>query len=72
MKIRDTIARNLRRARKARKLTQEQLSFLAEVDRTYVGSLERKKYNPTVEMLDRLATALGIAVVDLFEAEPDT
>ncbi|QWW71161.1 helix-turn-helix transcriptional regulator [Rhizobium sp. WYJ-E13] len=58
--IRDTIARNLRQAREARELSQEQLSFLANVDRSYVGSLERREYNPTVEMLEKLAVPLRV------------
>lgn len=70
--IRDTIARNLRRARKARELSQDQLSLLANVDRSYVGSLERREYNPTVEMLEKLAAPLGIEVIDFFKTEPGT
>lgn len=66
MKSRGLIAWNLRQLRVARGLSQEQLGVDAEVDRTYVGRLERQLENPTVGTLDRLADALGVQTVDLF------
>ena len=40
-------------------LSQERVACDAEVDRSYVGSLERQKENPTVDVLERLAKTLG-------------
>jgi transcriptional regulator with XRE-family HTH domain len=71
MKIQRTIARDLRKARNDRELTQEQLGFLAHVHRTYVSMIEREEYNPTVEMLEKLATALGLEVTDFFKTDTD-
>jgi transcriptional regulator with XRE-family HTH domain len=34
----------------------------ANIDRTYMGKLERAKKSPTLIMLDRLAEPLGIKV----------
>jgi transcriptional regulator with XRE-family HTH domain len=36
-----------------RGLSQERLAFDAGVDRSYVGGLERREENPTVDLLDR-------------------
>src|SRR6266702_5326318 len=58
MKARALVAWNLRRIRVKRGLSQERLAFDAEVDRSYVGGLERQEENPTVDILDRLATTL--------------
>ena len=41
-------------------MTQEQLSFAASVDRTYVSQLENNKKSPTVEVLLRICKALGV------------
>jgi len=49
-------------------MSQEKLALDADVDRSYVGRLERGQENPTVEVLERLATALGAKVLDLFRA----
>lgn len=55
----------LRKAREAAGLTQEQLSFAAEIDRSYVSLLENNKKSPTVEMLFRVCDALGVSASSL-------
>jgi transcriptional regulator with XRE-family HTH domain len=55
------VAWNLRRRRVERGLSQEKLAVDAQLDRTYVSSLERGLENPTVSVLDKLAGALSIA-----------
>lgn len=59
---RSLVAWNLRKERVARGLSQEALASAADLDRTYIGGLERGIENPTVAVLDRLAGALGIHV----------
>ena len=61
------LAWNLRRIRVKRGLSQERLAYDAEVDRAYVGNLERKAGNPTVDVLDRLAKTLGVRIGELFK-----
>jgi DNA-binding XRE family transcriptional regulator len=60
------VARNIRRIRVARGLSQEALVVDAEIDRTYVSRLERNLENPTVGVLERVAKALRCQIVDLF------
>jgi transcriptional regulator with XRE-family HTH domain len=60
MDIREVFALNLRRARNAKGLSQEALAHEADVDRTYVSALERSKYGATIDMVDKLAKALGV------------
>jgi transcriptional regulator with XRE-family HTH domain len=55
----------LRKARKAAGLTQEQLAYKAEIHPTYVSILERDKKSPTLEMLFRLCDAIGIRASDI-------
>lgn len=47
-------------------LSQEALAVDAEIDRTYVSRIERGLENPTVEVLERIASALDAAIVDFF------
>lgn len=68
MKAQIVVARNLRRLRVARELSQEALAADAEVDRTYVGRLERGLENPTVAVLERLANAMGTDIAEFFDA----
>ncbi len=66
MNAQQLVAWNLRRLRVARRLAQEALAVDAEVDRTYVSRLERELENPTVNVLERLAAALKVEIVEFF------
>lgn len=66
MKGRALLAWNLRRIRVLRGISQERLAADATVDRAYVGGLERQTENPTVDLLDRLATTLAVPFAELF------
>jgi transcriptional regulator with XRE-family HTH domain len=45
--------------------SQEQLADRAEIHRTYIGGIERGERNPTLAMIHRLATALGVSPAQL-------
>jgi len=49
-----------RKARLSVKLTQEKLAFKADISRNYVSLLELNQKSPTVDVLLRIARALGI------------
>jgi transcriptional regulator with XRE-family HTH domain len=65
MDIREAFARNLRKARNAKGLSQEALAHEADIDRTYVSALERSEYSATIDMVDKLAKALGLEASEL-------
>lgn len=63
------LARNLRRIRLEKGLSQERLAADTGVDRAYVSEIERQQGNATVDLLDRLAAVLGVGIADLFAHE---
>jgi transcriptional regulator with XRE-family HTH domain len=65
MDIREVLALNLRKLRRARGLSQEELAHRAEIDRTYISSLERSVYGAGIDVVDRLARVLGVEAADL-------
>lgn len=65
MDIRQRLALNLRRYRTAKGWSQERFAFEAGVHRTYVSDIERGSRNPSISILDRLATPLGVTASDL-------
>ena len=67
MDIRRQVGLNLRRIRKERGWSQEQLAFESGLHRTYISGIERGARNPTVIILDRLAQKLRVSVGDLVE-----
>ncbi|MFC6448438.1 helix-turn-helix domain-containing protein [Shinella zoogloeoides] len=66
MEVQELVGWNLRRLRVERKISQDDLALIAEVERAYVGYLERGKRNPTVAILARLANALEVHISELF------
>lgn len=54
------LGRNIRRHRNAQGISQEELAFRAEMKRSYVSGIERGTRNPTVQALERLASALDL------------
>lgn len=70
MEIRDVLALNLKKHRAAAGLSQEELAHRAEIDRTYISSLERSVYGATIDMLDKIAKVLGIEAADLLQRPP--
>lgn len=71
MNLRTRIAWNLRRIRTLRGITQENLAVDANVDRTAISGIERADYNPSIDLLDKLADALQVDVLDLLAVLPE-
>lgn len=65
MRVREVLALNLKALRQIQNLSQEDLAELAGIDRTYVSSLERSQYSATIDVLERLAMALGVKPAEL-------
>ena len=66
MNGRALLAWNLRKIRAEQGVSQERLAADTGIDRAYVSELEREEGNATVDLLDRLATALTVEVADFF------
>jgi transcriptional regulator with XRE-family HTH domain len=65
MSLRDVFAANLRKARHAAGLSQEDLAYRAEIDRKYVSNLERSVNAASIDMIETLAGALDVEPADL-------
>ncbi|MEC5173525.1 MULTISPECIES: helix-turn-helix transcriptional regulator [Chryseobacterium] len=58
---------NVRKFRTEQKLSQEQLSYLANLHRTYIGMIERAEKNITLVNIEKIAKALNVNIQDLFD-----
>ena len=53
--------------RKAKSLSQEELGFLIQSARNYIGCIERGEKSPSIKTLQKLAKALDVHVKDFIE-----
>ncbi|MFE3839213.1 helix-turn-helix domain-containing protein [Pseudogemmobacter sonorensis] len=60
MDLKEVMARNLRRARHDKKLTQEELAERAGLSSRYIGAIERADVSASVTVLGQIADALEI------------
>lgn len=67
MDIREVLAINLRRYRQAAGLSQEELAHRADIDRTYISSLERQVYAAGIDVVERLAKVLRVEPWELLK-----
>lgn len=63
--VRVRFGRRLRELRTKRKLSQEALSFEANLDRSYIGQVERGECNISLQNMAKLAKALGTTLAEL-------
>lgn len=63
------VGEKIRKVRKEKKLTQEQLAELTEIQYTYIGGIERGERNISLQTLEKLAEGLAVAPYELLKFE---
>jgi len=71
MKLKEEIlikfGKKVRKIRKDKRLSQEQLAFKANLHRTYIGMIERAEKNITLLNIEKIANSLDVEISQLFE-----
>lgn len=67
--LRDVLAKNMRRLRAARGVSQEVLAHDAGMNRTYLSAVERAERNVSVDNIARIAKGLGVEPWKLLKDE---
>jgi len=57
----------IRHLRMERNITQENLAYEAELNRAYVGYIERGERHPSIETVSKIARVLDIQLYQLFQ-----
>ncbi len=60
------LAKKIKKVRKDKGLTQEELAAKVRVTSTYIGFLETGHRRPNLKMVYKIARALGVKVKDIF------
>ena len=67
-RIQKTFGDRVRNLRKQKGLSQESLALACDLDRTYVGGVERGERNISLLNIYKIAAALGVPAKELFNA----
>ena len=67
MTVNKQLGYRIRYLREEKGLSIEALALEADINRNYLGDLERGTRNPTVVVLNKIVTALNISLSELFE-----
>ena len=62
-------AKNIRRIRLKKKMTQEQVAEMAGINPKYLGEIERGLKSPTGPVIDKLAKALSVPVCAILSSK---
>jgi len=66
--IRKTVGLRIKELRANIAITQEELAFRAELDRTYINSVENGRRNISIINLEKIASALRISIKEFFNS----
>ena len=67
MDIKQRFGIKIKELRKQKGLSHEKLANLAEIDRTYLPTIEKGERNVSIEVVEKLAIALNVQIKDLFD-----
>lgn len=70
MDLREIFASNLRRLRHKKGLSQEELAYAADINRTYVSKLEKGVSYAGLEIIGKISSVLDIEPADLLKLPP--
>lgn len=66
-----SFGRRVRLLRQAKGISQEKLAEISELDRTYIGGIERGERNPSLKNILKISFSLEIAPAQLFQEWSD-
>jgi transcriptional regulator with XRE-family HTH domain len=72
MNFNQVIGKKICQLRHSKKISQEDLAFRADIDRTYMSSIERGKRNISLAVAIKLASALDTNLLTLIQKEDGT
>ena len=69
MDMKVAIGERIAKLRKAKKLSQQQFSYDAEIERSYLTHVEKGRKNISVDTLVKITKALDISLKDFFDSK---
>jgi transcriptional regulator with XRE-family HTH domain len=67
MEIKSKVGKRIKEIREKKSISQKDLSFSADLDRTYIASVESGQRNISIVNLEKIANALDVTLSELFK-----
>ena len=66
MDVKEKIGQRIKELREASSMSQKDLSYAADLDRSYIASVENGQRNISLVNIEKIATALGVTLKEFF------
>jgi len=66
MDIKEKIGQRIKKLRELHGISQKDLSYNADLDRSYIASVENGQRNISIINIEKIAVALGVSLKDFF------
>ena len=63
------LGERIKQLRKEANISQEKLAELADLDRTYVNSVEKGRRNISIINIEKICIAFGMSLADFFDSD---
>jgi transcriptional regulator with XRE-family HTH domain len=65
--VKEKIGQRIKELREAKGMSQKDLSYAADLDRSYIASVENGQRNISIVNIEKIATALGVTLKEFFK-----
>ena len=66
MDIKLKIGQRIKKIRERAEMSQKDLAYIADLDRSYIASIENGQRNVSIINIEKIAAALGVSLKELF------
>ena len=66
MDVKLKIGQRIKELRETATMSQKDLSYAADLDRSYIASVEKRQRNISIVNIEKIATALGVTLKEFF------
>ncbi|MEI6434349.1 MAG: helix-turn-helix transcriptional regulator [Bacteroidota bacterium] len=69
MDVKEKIGHRIKELRIAANMSQKDLSYCADLDRSYIASVENGQRNISIVNIEKIAFALGVTMIEFFNTD---
>ena len=68
MNIKQKIGQRIKELREQKKISQKDLAYTSDIDRSYIASVESGKRNISIVNIEKISLAMDVSVQDFFNS----